>query len=124
MKRLTKREEELMNILWEKEAMFVKEVIQLLPDPKPHYNTISTIIRGLEEKGFIDHKQYGNTHRYFALISKDDYGKGTMKDFISKYFNHSYSSVVSMFVEEEEISTEEIKKLIEQVESSSKNQND
>lgn len=123
MKRLTKREEEIMNSLWAKGAMFVKEILKLLPDPKPHYNTISTIVRGLEEKGFIDHEQFGNTHRYFAKITKDDYSKGTMKDFISKYFNKSYSSVVSMFVEEEEISTDEIKELINKVESGIKNQN-
>lgn len=123
MKRLTKREEEIMNILWEKGAMFVKELIPFLPEPKPHYNTISTIVRGLEEKGFIDHEQFGNTHRYFASISKDDYSKGTLKDFISKYFNRSYSSVVSMFVEEEEISTDEIKALIKKVENGSKNEN-
>lgn len=120
MKRLTKREEEIMNILWEQEAMFVKDIIKLLPEPLPHYNTISTIVRGLEEKGFIDHEQFGNTYRYFAKISKEEYSKGTLKDFISKYFNRSYSSVVSMFVEEQEISTEEIKALIRQVEEGNK----
>lgn len=122
MKRLTKREEEIMTILWEHEAMFVKDIIKLLPEPAPHYNTISTIVRGLEEKGFIDHEQFGNTYRYFAKISKAEYSKGTMKDFISKYFNRSYSSVVSMFVEEQEISTEEIKALIKQVEEDNKNE--
>jgi predicted transcriptional regulator len=125
MKRLTKREEEIMNIFWKKETMFVKEIIKLLPDPKPHYNTISTVVRVLEEKGFIDHEQFGNTYRYFAKITKEEYSKGTMKDFVSKYFNRSYSSVVSMFVEEEEISTAEIKALINKVESTSKtNEND
>lgn len=123
MKRLTKREEEIMTILWDRDAMFVKDIIKLLPEPTPHYNTISTIVRGLEEKGFIDHEQFGNTHRYFAKISKEDYSKGTMKDFVSKYFNRSYSSVVSMFVEEKEISTEEIKELIKQVEEGNKKAN-
>ena len=123
MKRLTKREEEIMTILWENDAMFVKDIIKLLPDPTPHYNTISTIVRGLEEKGFIDHEQFGNTYRYFAKISKDEYGRKAMKDFVSKYFNRSYSNVVSMFVEEKEISTEEIKELIKQVEEGNKKAN-
>jgi len=116
MKRLTKREEEIMTVLWGQEAMFVKDIIKQLPDSSAHYNTISTIVRGLEEKGFIDHEQFGNTYRYFAKISKDEYGKNAMKDFVAKYFNRSYSSVVSMFVEEQEISTEEIRELIRQVE--------
>lgn len=123
MKRLTKREEEIMTILWENDAMFVKDIIKLLPDPTPHYNTISTIVRGLEDKGFIDHEQFGNTYRYFAKISKDEYGRKAMKDFVSKYFNRSYSNVVSMFVEEKEISTEEIKELIKQVEEGNKKAN-
>ena len=116
MKRLTKREEEIMTVLWGQEAMFVKDIIKQLPDSSSHYNTISTIVRGLEEKGFIDHEQFGNTYRYFAKISKDEYGKNAMKDFVAKYFNRSYSSVVSMFVEEQGISTEEIRELIRQVE--------
>jgi len=116
MRRLTKREEEIMTILWDNKALYVKEIIGMLPGAPPHYNTISTIVRGLEEKGFIDHEQFGNTYRYFAKISKEEYSKGTLKDFISKYFNRSYSSVVSMFVEEHEITTEEIKALIKQVE--------
>lgn len=123
MKRLTKREEEIMTILWDSDAMFVKDIIKLLPDPTPHYNTISTIVRGLEEKGFIDHEQFGNTYRYFAKVSKDEYGRKAMKDFVSKYFNRSYSNVVSMFVEEKEISTEEIKELIKQVEEGNKKAN-
>lgn len=123
MKRLTKREEEIMTILWEHQSMFVKDIVKLLPEPTPHYNTISTIVRGLEDKGFIDHEQFGNTHRYFAKISKEEYSKGTLKDFISKYFDRSYSSVVSMFVEEQEISTEEIKDLIRQVEENNDKEN-
>ena len=69
MKHLTNREEEIMELFWEKGSLYVKEIIELLAGPKPHYNTISTIVRGLEEKGFVDHEQFGNTHRYFAKIS-------------------------------------------------------
>jgi BlaI family penicillinase repressor len=116
MRHLTNREEEIMGLFWQKESMFVKDIIDELSEPKPHYNTISTIVRGLEEKGFVGHEQFGNTYRYFAVISRDEFSKNTIKNLVSKYFDKSYSSVVSMFVEEEKISVEEIKALISQVE--------
>jgi len=116
VKHLTKREEEIMDLFWQKESVFVKDIIDELPEPKPHYNTISTIVRSLEEKGFVGHEQFGNTYRYFAIISRDEFSKYTIKNLVSKYFDKSYSSVVSMFVEEEKISVEEIKALIRQVE--------
>ena len=116
MKHLTNREEEIMDLFWQKESVFVKDIIDELPEPKPHYNTISTIVRGLEEKGFVGHEQFGNTYRYFAIISREEFSKNTIKNLVSKYFDKSYSSVVSMFVEEEKISVEEIKALIRQVE--------
>ena len=116
MKHLTNREEEIMDIFWQKESVFVKDIIDELPEPKPHYNTISTIVRGLEEKGYVGHEQFGNTYRYFAIISREEFSKNTIKNLVSKYFDKSYSSVVSMFVEEEKISVEEIKALIRQVE--------
>jgi len=121
MKHLTNREEEIMELFWKKESMFVKDIIDELSEPKPHYNTISTIVRGLEEKGFVGHEQFGNTYRYFAIISREEFSKNTIKNLVSKYFDKSYSSVVSMFVEEENISVEEIKALISQVEKSKTN---
>jgi predicted transcriptional regulator len=117
MKHLTNREEEIMEIFWKDGSMFVKDVIKELSDPAPHYNTISTIVRGLEEKGFLDHEQFGNTHRYFPIISREEFSKNSLKNLVGKYFNTSYASVVSMFAEEEDISIEEIQKLIEQVKS-------
>jgi len=124
MKNLTNREEEIMEFFWEKGSMFVKDVIKLLSDPKPHYNTISTIVRVLEEKGFLDHEQFGNTYRYFAVISREEFSKNSIKNLIQKYFNKSYTSVVSMFVEEHEISTEEIQELIRQVKSRKNKENE
>ena len=118
MKHLTNREEEIMELFWQKESFFVKDIIDELSEPKPHYNTISTIVRGLEEKGFVGHEQFGNTYRYFAAISRDEFSKNTIKNLVSKYFDKSYSSVVSRFVEEEKISLDEIKALILQVETS------
>ena len=120
MKHLTNREEEIMELFWDKGALFVKEIIDKLTDPKPHYNTISTIVRGLEEKGFVGHEQFGNTHRYMAIISREEFSKNTLKNMVGKYFNKSYSSVVSMFVQEEKISLEEIKELLRQAENAKK----
>jgi BlaI family transcriptional regulator, penicillinase repressor len=120
MKHLTNREEEIMDFFWEKGPMFVRELIGLFPDPKPHYNTVSTMVRGLEEKGFLNHEQFGNTYRYFALISREEFSNSSIKNLVSKYFNASYSSVVSMFVEEQKISTEEIRELIRQSKSHKK----
>jgi BlaI family transcriptional regulator, penicillinase repressor len=120
MKHLTNREEEIMDIFWEKGSLYVKEIMDELADPKPHYNTISTIVRGLEEKGFVGHEQFGNTYRYIAIISREEFSKNTIKNMVGKYFDKSYASVVSMFVQEEKISLEEIKELIRQVESAKK----
>jgi BlaI family transcriptional regulator, penicillinase repressor len=123
MKYLTKREEEIMEVFWEKDSLFVKEIIELLAAPKPHYNTISTIVRILEEKGFIGHEQFGNTYRYHALISREEFSRTTIKEVVNKYFNKSYASVVSMFVQDEEISHEEIQELIQQAKANKNKSN-
>ena len=117
MKKLTQKEEEIMNIFWEKGPMFVKELKKEYSDQKLHYNTLSTIVRGLEEKGFIDHEQFGNTHRYFAALSKEAYKKKTLGNVVKKYFDNSYKNVVSLLVKEENISLEELKKLIAEIEN-------
>jgi len=124
MKHLTNREEEIMELFWDNGALFVKEIIDFLEEPKPHYNTISTIVRTLEEKGFVGHEQFGNTHRYFAAITREEFSKNTIKNMVGKYFNKSYASVVSMFVQEEKISLEEIQELIRQAENAKNKQND
>ena len=118
MKRLTAKEEEVMGWFWEKGPLFVRELLSFYDEPKPHFNTLSTVVRGLEEKGFVGHKAYGNTYQYYALVSRDDYRKGTLRGVISKYFDNSYRGVVSMLVQEEKISVEELKELIKQVEES------
>ena len=116
MKNLTKREEELMQLFWEKGPLFVKEIIALLDEPKPHFNTISTIVRGLEAKGYVAHEAFGNTHRYYAAVSESDYGKLTLGNVVSRYFGSSYLNAVSSLVKEEKISLDELKELIELVE--------
>ncbi|MEN8137929.1 MAG: BlaI/MecI/CopY family transcriptional regulator [Bacteroidota bacterium] len=116
MDKLTNKEEELMKILWKKEKAFVKEIVAEMPDPKPHYNTMSTVIRKLEEKGFVAHETFGNTHRYFPLIKKGEYRKKYMNSAIESYFENSYKNVVSFFAKNEKISVEELKEIIEQIE--------
>ena len=117
MKKLTQKEEEIMNFFWEKGPMFVKELKEFYSDQKLHYNTLSTMVRTLEEKGYVDHEQFGNTHRYFASITKEDYRKGTLGNVVKKYFNNSYKNVVSLLVEEENLSLEDLKKLIADIEN-------
>jgi predicted transcriptional regulator len=115
MKELTKAEEQIMHVLWELGNAFVKDIIQLLPDPKPAYNTVSTIVRILEKKGFVDHKAYGKTHEYYPLVTKDVYTKLFMRNFVRKYFSDSYPEMVSFFAKDRKLSVselEEIKKMI------------
>ena len=116
MKGLTSEEEEIMGFFWEKGPLFVKQMLAFYEDPKPHFNTLSTIVRGLEEKGYLAHEVYGNTYQYYAIISEEEFRKGTLKNVISKYFNNSYLSAVSSLVQEEDISLEELKQLISEVE--------
>ena len=116
MIKLTNKEEEVLHILWKLDKAFVKEIVACLPDPKPHYNTISTIIRNMEEKGYIKHNAFGKTHQYFPAISKEDYRKTFMKKTINNYFENSYKNVVSFFAKEEKISIEELKEIIELIE--------
>lgn len=118
MNRLTAKEEEVMGYFWEKGPLFVKQLLEFYEAPRPHFNTLSTIVRGLEEKGFLAHTAYGNTYQYYAVVSADDFKRRTLKGVISKYFNNSYLSVVSSLVKEEKVSVEELKKLIEDVEKS------
>ena len=120
MKNLTNREEELMKLFWEKGPLFVKEIIPMLDDPKPHFNTISTIVRGLEAKGYVAHEAFGNTHRYYAAVSESEYGERTLGNIVKRYFGSSYLSAVSSLVKEEKISLDELKSLIELVEKQNK----
>jgi len=117
MKKLTQKEEEIMNRFWETGPMFIKELKEFYSDQKLHYNTLSTIVRGLEEKGYIGHEQFGNTYRYFAAITEEEYRKGALGNVVKKYFNNSYKNVVSLFVEDEKLSLDELKKLIADIEN-------
>ncbi len=118
MKKLTQKEEVIMQLFWAEGPMFVKDLQKKYPDQKLHYNTLSTMVRALEEKGFISHETFGKTHRYFAAVSETDYSKKNLGNVVQKYFDNSYQRVVSMFVEEENLSLDELKKLIKDIEKS------
>ena len=112
MKKLAKREEQLMQVLWDLEKAFVKEIIERLPEPRPHYNTVSTIIRILEDKGFVGHESFGNSHRYYPLIQKDEYQQKAVNDVIQNYFDNSYPKMVAYFAKQEKISEKELNDII------------
>jgi predicted transcriptional regulator len=112
MQKLTNKEEEIMHILWKLEKAFVKDVMAEITEDQPHYNTLSTIIRNLEDKGYVSHQAYGNTHQYFPIVSKEKYRKEFMNTAIEHYFNNSYKSMVSFFAEEEKISAEELREIL------------
>lgn len=111
MKELTKAEEEIMQILWDLEKGFVKDTLERFPEPKPAYNTVSTLIRILEKKGFIGHKSYGNTHEYFPIISKKDYRESITKNLINNYFDNSFTQLVSFFAKDKKLSVKELEKI-------------
>lgn len=121
MKRLTTKEEEIMGYFWEKGPLFVKQLLEYYEEPKPHFNTLSTIVRGLEEKGFLSHHTFGNTYQYYATVSEEAYSQGTLKNVIAKYFNNSYLGVVSSLIKEEDISVDELRQLLDEVEQANKN---
>lgn len=116
MKRLTTKEEEIMDLFWQHGPLFVRQLLEFYDEPRPHFNTLSTIVRGLEEKGFLAHKAFGNTYQYYAAVSQEEFKKKTLKGVISKYFNNSYLGVVSSLVKEEDISVDDLKALIREVE--------
>lgn len=120
MKRLTAKEEEIMGYFWEKGPLFVKQLQEYYGDPKPHFNTLSTIVRGLEDKGFLSHNTFGNTYQYYAAVTEEEYSNGTLKNVIAKYFNNSYLGVVSSLIKEEEISVDELRQLLDEVEQADK----
>ncbi len=116
MKELTKAEEEIMQILWHLKKGFVKDILEMIPEPKPAYNTVSTIVRILERKGFVGYRAFGKTHEYYPLISKETYTHLFMKTIIKNYFSNSYRQLVSFFAGTKNLSLhemEEIKRLMD-----------
>lgn len=112
---LTEREEEIIRVLWENGPMTVRELLDKLPGPKRHFNTVSTFVRMMEQKGYIDHESWGTGYRYFAKISADDYSRSALRRVVSRYFNNSLRGVISALVTDEALTPEQVSELVEQV---------
>lgn len=113
--KLSEKKEVIMNHFWDKGELFVRELRELYPEPKPHFNTLSTQVRELESDGFLDHKAYGPTYQYFPIVTRDEYSRFSMGGFIGNYFG-SYLNAVSAFVGDGKVSIDELKELIEHLE--------
>ena len=116
MKELTKAEEQIMQVLWEINQGFVKDVIAELPEPKPAYNTVSTIIRILEGKGFIDHEAFGTTHRYFPIVNIEDYKNFASEKLLNSYFGNSVEKMFSFFIKREKVDLKEADEILRLIE--------
>ena len=117
MKKLTNKEKEIMDLYWQHGPMFVRELQEQYAEPRPHFNTLSTMVRILERNGFLGHRQFGNSFQYYPLVTEKEYGRSSIAGVIKNYFNDSYLSAVSSFVKEEKISVEELKELIKEIEN-------
>jgi len=124
MKQLTKAEEQVMQILWELEKGFVNDVLDKIPEPKPAYNTVSTIIRILEKKGFVSYIAYGKTHEYYPLIGKNEYRSQYLKSIVSNYFGGSFERLVSFFAKDNDMDIQEMEELLKNVQNDITNQKD
>ena len=120
MQKLAKREEQIMQAVWQLGQAFIKEIINEMPEPKPHYNTIATMVKILEDKGFLAHETVGNIYRYYPVVKRDDYQRHAMKDIVSQYFNDSYPSMLAFFAKEQKISESELNEILEIIKSSKK----
>ena len=115
MKQLTQAEEEIMQILWQLEKAFVKEIVEKFDDPKPAYNTVSTLIRILEKKGFVSYDAYGKSHQYYPLVKKEEYTKKYLNRFVENYFSGSYEQLVSFFTKQEKMNVTDLEKLLDEL---------
>lgn len=115
MKQLTKAEEEIMQILWQLKEANVAAIIEEMPEPKPAYNTVSTIVRILETKDFVDHKKKGKGYIYFPLVAKETYSNESMTQLINNYFNGSFRSMVSFFMKKNEMNTKDLEEILREI---------
>ena len=110
---LTKAEEQVMQILWKVDESIVRDLVDQFPDPKPAYNTVSTVLRVLEKKAFVDHKAYGTTYLYFPLVSKKEYSKFQFTNLIKNYFNGSFPKMAAFFAQENNLSIQELEEMMD-----------
>jgi predicted transcriptional regulator len=122
MRDLTRAEEQVMQVLWKIKKGFVKDILEHFDDPKPAYNTVSTIVRILQEKGFVTHKAYGRTHEYYPVVTKSEYSKSHLSTFVNDYFSNSFEKMVSFFAKEKSISLQEMEEIMRIMDSEVKKQ--
>jgi BlaI family transcriptional regulator, penicillinase repressor len=117
MQKLGKREEQIMQVIWKLEKVFIKEIIEELPEPKPHYNTVATMVKILKEKGFLEAEKLGNTYRYSPLVKLEEYRAKDVANIKKKYFGNSFSKMIAHFAKEEKLSDQELDDLIHIIKS-------
>ena len=117
MKELTKAEEQVMQILWDLKKAFVKDILDKMSQPKPAYNTVSTIVRILEKKGFVGYKAYGKTHEYYPLVARENYSNFYLNSYLNRFFHGSFQDMVSFFAKENKLDKQELEKLVDKVET-------
>jgi predicted transcriptional regulator len=120
MKPLTKAEEQIMQVIWKLEEAFLKDILEVLPEPKPHSNTVATILKILVEKGFVGITPVGRVHRYYPLVSKETYSSSTMRTLVEGYFEGSFADAVSFMVKQKELSVKELELLLQQIKHAKK----
>lgn len=114
-KHLSEREAQIMSLFWNNGPMFVRDALEHFPAPKPHFNTVSTIIRGLEDKGYVGHEVINGTFRYYAIAAASDFAKRSLGQIVANYFNNSYTKIVSELIQEEKITVDELQEIIDMV---------
>jgi BlaI family transcriptional regulator, penicillinase repressor len=119
LKELTRAEDQVMQILWTIEKAFVKDIIECMPEPKPAYNTVSTIVRILETKGFVGHQAFGKTHQYFPIVTKEKYTRFYLNNLLKGYFNGSFQNLVSFFAKDNKMDIREMEKILEELKNKS-----
>ncbi len=117
-KKLTEKETPIMQMLWEHGPLFVRQMLEYYPEPKPHFNTVSTLVRILEDKGFVEHEVIGGSHRFYATAQPEDFARRSLGDVVRDYFDNSYKNVVSALVKDEKLTVDELREIIEIMEKS------
>lgn len=120
MKPLTKAEEQIMQSIWKLETAFLKDIIDAQPEPKPHSNTIATIVKILVDKGFVGVNQIGRVHQYFPIVTKEDYSSSTIRNLVEGYFEGSFADAVSFMVKQKDISVKELELLLQEMKKTKK----
>ena len=115
MKKLTKKEEVIMNLFWDNGPMYVRELHDIYPEPKPHFNTLSTQVRTLEANGYLSHKVTGATFQFYAAVSREEYSDMNLDSLIGKCFENSYVNAISALLKKEKVTVDELQRLIDQV---------